>query len=322
MIDRRYDFHGVEIAVAAADEALAEAVEGRLRHFGNRPSGPADVRFEFTFGAQENGNRPQRPAGPGRAVYEPPAGEVSYFDDSDTLYVEYSGVRVLCELELCRARVSVSDETRGDLWLLSRPMLTLPLVELLKRHGLFSVHAAGVELDGRGVLIAGASGSGKSTLALALLREGFGFLGDDMLFLHRDGEGVRVLAFPDEIDLSEHAAAFFPELSDLAQRRPPTGWPKHRLRAEITYAAGFVPECRPGLLVFPHVSEAPESVLEPLSEEEALLELAPNVLLTDGAASQAHLDALGRLAAASDCYRLETARDFRRIAALLRDLLT
>ena len=37
----------------------------------------------------------------------------------------------------------------AELWLLSRPMLTIPLVEQLKRRGLFSLHAGAAARDGR-----------------------------------------------------------------------------------------------------------------------------------------------------------------------------
>ena len=68
-------------------------------------------------------------------------------------------------------------------------------------------------------------------------------------------------------------------------------------------------ECAPAVLVFPQVAGVPESELTPLSAGEALLELAPNVLLTEPRSSQAHLDALAELVAASECFRLATGTD-------------
>jgi hypothetical protein len=64
------------------------------------------------------------------------------------------------------------------------------------------------------------------------------------------------------------------------------------------------------------------SRLEPISPEEALLELAPNVLLTEPQAAQAHLAALGSLTQQTSSYRLCAARDFDAIASLIRDRLT
>ena len=75
-----------------------------------------------------------------------------------------------------------SDAALRDAWLLARPLLTLPLVEMLKWRGLYSVHAAGAASDGGAIVLPGPSGSGKSTLALALARHGLNYMADDMLF--------------------------------------------------------------------------------------------------------------------------------------------
>jgi hypothetical protein len=152
---------------------------------------------------------------------------------------------------------------------------------------------------------------------LALARAGLDFLGDDTLFLAWRAEGLRVLAFPDEIDLTDETAGFFPE---VATRRTP-GWRKRQLRAEEAFGARIAWECEPAVLVFPRVSGRPRSELRPADPGEALFELAPNVLLTQPGASQAHLDALAELARASRCYRLETGTDLDEAAALLRGLL-
>ena len=57
-----------------------------------------------------------------------------------------------------------------------------------------------------------------------------------------------------------------------------------------------------------------------MTKGEALLELLPNVLLTEARSSQAHVDALGALVAACPAYRLATGRDFNALPVLLEDL--
>jgi hypothetical protein len=248
---------------------------------------------------------------------------VVYDDGGDLLYIEHGPrLRVLAEPGPGRVRMSARGADGADLWLLSHPLFTVPLAELLKRRGLYSLHAAGLCLDGKALVLPGTSGSGKSTLALALVRAGFGFLGDDTLFLARRPDGLRLLAFPDEFDLTEQTVGFFPELAPLLDQAARPGWRKRQLRAEQVYGAPVVWECGPGALVFPRVAGRRESVLAPLDPGEALLELAPNVLLTEPASSQAHFDALAELARASRCYRLETGTDLDGAVRLLRDLLT
>lgn len=85
---------------------------------------------------------------------------------------------------------------RGEAWLapafaakpmsLRRTFWAFSLLKLLRPLGLYSLHAAGVVSGhGRGLLIIGGSGSGKSTLALGLLRQGWGLLSDDAVYLSR-----------------------------------------------------------------------------------------------------------------------------------------
>jgi hypothetical protein len=309
---RSYAFHGLTLAVSGQD-AVLDAFHARL---GSLPpaGGTPDLRFEI--GADGFG----RPDG-ARTVYEPPVGEVVYHDADDLLYLEHGPrLRVLADPGDGRVRFAAIADTElepEELWVLSHPLLSVPMMEMLKRRGLFGVHAAGAALDGKALVLAGTSGSGKSTLSLALARAGLDFLGDDTLFLARRPEGLRVLAFPDEIDLTEQTAGFFPE---VAPRTTP-GWRKRQLRAEEAFGTRIAWECEPAVLVFPRVSGRPRSGLRPVDAGEALFELAPNVLLTQPGASQAHLDALAELARASRCYRLETGTDLGEAAALLRGLL-
>lgn len=319
---RSYDFHGLRIAVVG-DAAVLTAVDARLRHFAQRDDAPPDVHFEYRAVPAGCRQLVVPPAGRSRVVYEPAAGTVRYYDATDQLYIDDGDrIRALCDLGTGQVRVSVCRPQPADAWLLSHPIITLPLIELLKRRGCYSLHSAGLSLGGRGLLLPAASGSGKSTLALALLRAGFDFLGDDMMFLTPDGDGLRVLAFPDEIDVTDETARFFPELHDVAQGPLSPGWPKRPLRVEDRYEAATVMTCRPSALVFPRISGTRTSVLSPMPRDDALLAIVPNVLLTQARAAQAHLDVLAQIVQTIPCYRLDTGRDFDRIPVLLRALLT
>jgi len=315
---RSYDLHGLRLAVTGWEEAAA-ALHCRLEPLASRAAvGEPDLVFEIGVGPEVAGfERPKR----GRPVYEPPAGEVLFDDAVDRIWIGLGpDRRAVCEPARGRARLWARHGTGEDLWLLSHPLFTLPLVEMLKRRGLWALHAAGLQWNGKAVVLAGASGAGKSTLTLALVRAGFGFLGDDTLFLKPGPGGLRLLAFPDEVDLTDETAAFFPELAPLRAGPRREGWRKRRLRAEETYGAPLAAEVAPGLLVFPRISGREESALSSMEPGEALIELASNVLLTEPASSQAHLDALAALTAASSCWRLDTGRDLASAVRLLRDL--
>jgi hypothetical protein len=57
-----------------------------------------------------------------------------------------------------------------------------------------------------------------------------------------------------------------------------------------------------------------------MSKEAALLALLCNVLRTDPATAQAHLDALAALVAQCRCFRFHAGRDFDTFPALFKDL--
>jgi hypothetical protein len=249
-------------------------------------------------------------------------GEVLYRDDNDELLIRHGDEAfVSCRAGEGHASVEVGSRSPQLVWLASHPLFTIPLIEMLKRRGLYSVHAAGVTLSGRALLFPGPSGSGKSTLTIALIRAGFGLLGDDMTFLARAQDDVRVLGFPDEVDLTDETVGFFPELSGLEECPPDEGWPKHRLHTEDRYGAPPVTCSVAGALVFPRLVKRLKNVATRIGPDEALRELAPNVLLTEPTSSQAHLDAMADLVRVSKCYRLEVGRDFVQLAHLCRTLI-
>ncbi|MFL5920424.1 MAG: hypothetical protein ACJ743_11870 [Gaiellaceae bacterium] len=307
--------HGVEVEVRSNRPELLELVARRLRFFARPASSRPAARFELRAADR---HFVERPEGRLRSVYEPETGEVVYHEGRDELYIDYGRVRALCRLAEGDVVVSVLEPTAEAAWAATRPLVTLPLLEVLKRHGLYGVHAAGLATGSRGVALPGGSGSGKTTVALALARGGFGFLGDDMLFLSANGEEPLLLAFPDELDITDSTAAFFPGVEgDL---RDELGTAKRQLAAERS-GGELVPRARPSLLLFPRIGSGAQTSVEPCAADEALRELVPNVLLTDPVSSQRHLDVLGRLARDTRCFRLSLARDLEELPSLVGGLI-
>jgi hypothetical protein len=314
-----FDLHGVALSVATQDQQIRAAVQRRLQYFESSGDQPAQLRFEF---AHVQAHNLPAPAASARSVYESALGDVLYTEVSDQLFMNAgTDVRLHLDGAAGLVRVSVRGAIDQHVWLLTHPLFTLPLIELMKRYGRFSLHAAGVAVEGYGLLLAGSSGSGKSTLSLALLRAGFDFLGDDMLFLEAAPGSVQVLAFPDEIDLTESTARFFPELAWVPDAPRAMGWPKWSFGAAQLYPTKFAMTCRAKVLVFPRVVPSGRSTLEPLPAQEALIELAPNVLLTEKQSAAAHFAVLAELVRSCVCYRLTTGRDFDDVARMLRRLL-
>jgi hypothetical protein len=283
-----------------------DAVDGRLEPFGVGGGAPPDVDLMFRRGVVTGAT--SRPAE--RVVYEWPDGLATYDDRSSVLTLTVAGrIHAVCAMRDGHAQIMVARPQRSDVWLLSHPVLSIVLLEYLKRRGLFPVHAGGLVLRDRAVLLAGGSGAGKSTLSLALARAGFAFLADDTLFLELVGSAWHVRAFPDQVDLCADATSFFPDLQPIADAARDRPWPKWQMRVPSEGGPLGISGAAPAVLIFPRVRRQPASVLQRIDGATALRALAPNVLLTDTAASQRHLDALAGLVAQSACYQLDTGTD-------------
>lgn len=319
---RRYDLHGVALTVSSNDGGLLDAVHRRLRRFAVDGERENAVALALDAGGAP---LPSFDLADARPVYDPPLGTVLYAEGSDRLRISYGAIDADCRPGDGRSRIVIASERENDRWAATHPILTLCLAETLRRRALFPLHAAALSLGGRGVVIAGNSGSGKSTLTLSLLRAGFALLGDDTCFLARRSGQLRVLAFPDEIGVTDRTVRFFPELAPMLRSDRVPGAPKRQLLPEDVYDVTFASETRPSVIILPRVSGERETRIVDVSASEALLELVPNVLLTDPRASQEHLDALGALVSGARCCRMATGRDLdalpERIAVLLDSAL-
>jgi len=316
----KYSFHGIGIAVSGA-EGVRTAIRSRLEPFSVDELQDDHIRFEYRSVGVSDDHVVTPPSGKGRPVEEPGAVHTLYFESQDQLYIDYADrIRLLCDPRRSHVLLSVRDRGESNEWWTSHPAFTVPLAELLKRRGLFGLHTSALSIDGKAVLFAGDSGAGKSTLMVTLVRKGFGYLGDDMVFLRKGPHGMRVLGFPDEIDLTDETIALFNELDHLMSLPKSEGWHKRQVRPEQLYPGKMVSECKPGLLIFPKISGKASSVLKPMNSTEALLQLLSNIIRTDSASSQNHLDALTALVKESKCYRLETGRDFDALPELFRGI--
>ncbi|MDQ6617216.1 MAG: hypothetical protein M3083_21345 [Actinomycetota bacterium] len=297
------------------DGAVVAALERRLSAFRVQPVAQPEVQLEV------GASRLSPPPGSGRTVYQSPGVDVLYYDDAGELYVDHpAGVRLRCHPAAGRIQLSVPARDRSCVGLATHPLFTVALIEVLKQRGRFSLHAGCAAVGDQGILVAGPSGAGKSTLAVAMARAGMAFLSDDTVFLTQSGGSVQVLGFPDEVDVTDHTIALFPDLAQAARAPSVNGREKRSLRLEEALPVTSALRCQPAALVLPRVTRRDRSRLGRVSGQEALLDLAPNVLLTDLTGAQAHFDVLRALAASTPCYRLATGTDLELVPDLLAGL--
>ena len=142
-----------------------------------------------------------------------------------------------------------------------------------------------------------------------------------MVFLIGRRDGFRALAFPEEVDVSDQTAGFFPELSFLLSAPKRCGWRKRQIHPIKMFGAKVAAEAQPAAVVIPRIAHSETSVLTKMDTDEAMLEIVCNVLLTEASSCRAHLEALRGLVKSTPCYRLETGRDFDQISMRFRELL-
>lgn len=306
-----YDLHGVVVEVAAPPE-VAVVVDGRLLRF-RCSARPADVTVTY-----RRGRTLAVPRGTGRPVYDRQGARVLWFDEAGydeagTLFLDDPSVRAVCRPAAGTLEVDLLADDGATLWLATHGVLTLCLLEILRHRGMFGVHAASVVRDGTVVLLPGTSGSGKTTLALALAAAGFDLLGDDTAFV--DASATTVLGFPDEVDVTAGTVALLPGLSAHLPVAPPVGWPKWPVRPELLAATAGCLTGPPRALVLPRVTGRVAPRLSRLDPDEALLALAPDVLLTSPVVVAGHLAAIAALVRAVPSYALETGTDLAASAA-------
>lgn len=319
-----YQMHGVGVSVVADDPAVHDAMELRLCAFPTsvRTSVPG-IRLEFVNAVAANELPTERdPESASRAVYETPYGSVHYDPDTDLLAGELGGVSLACSAADGQAHISAPGFGGRLLYFATHPVATVALMELMERRQRFSLHAACLaDSRGTGLLVCGPSGAGKSTLTLALARTELGFLADDTVFLERGAGEVYALGFPDALGVGEFAARRFPELTQACRHEAPGGFPKRLHRYEALFGRAPLMACIPRVIVFPEVAADAPSAVEPLDAGDALVRLAPDVLLTEERATRAHIDAIGALLKQTRCYTLRSGRDIHNAASLVRALL-
>lgn len=160
----------------------------------------------------------------------------------------------------------------------------------LASRGQHPVHAAGVAVDGRGILVLGTSGAGKSTLAYHLASAGTAFLSDDTVFV--SGPPPRVAGIGERIRL--RAPGRPPGARGLVQ---PDG------RLGITAARRHGGPVLPGLILLLEGEQGePPRILSAAESMSALLHAW--LLTLDPVADAERLVVLGHLAEAVPAVRL------------------
>ena len=135
---------------------------------------------------------------------------VSVFDDSNFAAADLSaGI----------ASAWVTDATVADTETFRYQFLEAMAYTLLDVLHVVAVHAACVQRNGKGVLLAGESGAGKSSLAYACARRGWIYVSDDTTSLLRRSQTRIVIGTPERFRFRVSAGDLFPEFKGMAETK-------------------------------------------------------------------------------------------------------
>lgn len=197
---------------------------------------------------------------------------------------------------------------------LTHVLFTIVLFEVLRYHGLYYIHSAGlVSEDSKGLLIPANAASGKSTLTIALLHNGYRCVSDDALFARWAGEKVELVPFKREFHVSVRTAEVFPELNHLLDEPPYfPGLEKRAFEGEKIYPNKILDSMNaPKVILFPEIVPDSESSLERMDAHQALIRMIKNsaLVMFSQPSAKKHLDALKAIVSSAKCFVLKSGRD-------------
>lgn len=235
-----------------------ELVPGFALELGRLPRTVAAALERFLVGAREVQTADERPStldlvgrlpGP-RVASRPVAGRdgVSIVHAEDELYFSAPN----CQARLARQSVELWLDEDSPAAVLELVSLLLPavLLELAWSRDVVGIHAAGLAIGGRGVLLPGPSGCGKSTIFTRAGKSDLDLLSDDLVWIDAREGRWRLRPFPrgepfapappPTVDEAPLAVVVFPEIVDRDRSevvRLGRGECLHRLLSEVSLLA-------------------------------------------------------------------------------------
>lgn len=153
--------------------------------------------------------------------------------------------------------------------------VTIALIELLRYHRLYYLHAAAVMGDRHSILLCGMSMTGKTTLALGLSSRGYRLCSDDAVFIKGYSGRLTAVGFKKDIHVAGDTAPRYKHLlRDAKPKRSPSA------KTPVSYS-GFetVPAVTPDVVFFLDLAKARRTTVTPLTETQAMASIIPQSLM-------------------------------------------
>lgn len=221
---------------------------------------------------------------------------------AETVIVDFAGS------ELART-TSMSDAASLIVWHMTRMAVAVTDGHLL-------LHAAAVERDGTGMILAAPSGAGKTTLAAGLLMEGFRYLTDEVVAV--EFGTLLLVPFAKPLTMKRAAHNVVPALSALGERAA-SGDSDSWLVPPLAMGTDTIASsCWPSVIVFPHYVPRARTSLVALDRREAVALLAESCFHLRG--GQRSLETLVELVRVCRCFLMTVGDLAAACAALTSDL--
>ena len=185
--------------------------------------------------------------------------------------------------------------------------ITIALIELLRHHGLYYLHASAVKKGSDSILLCGTGMSGKTTLSLGLVFKGYTLCSDDAVFLKHEGKAIRAVGFRKDVHVTgETLLRYAHELKDTKPPVPP-------FRKSMVPYGRFktVRSVIPRSIFFLQLAKRRDTEIVPLESTRAMSLLIPQSLMMffhRGSADK-HIGTLNALIRQTKAYLCLCGRD-------------
>lgn len=189
------------------------------------------------------------------------------------------------------------------------------LAPLLRRRGLFLVHAFAASKNGRCALFVGASHSGKTTTGLNLLLNGWELLANDVVLLEPRHDGVYAWPTPGTLGIRAKTFDLLPALRErLGVSQPQTV----EVTADELVNGRWSAPAKVTALFFPEVVLGGETAVLPYNRAIALTQImSESIDRWDSDTLDSHINCLQQLCQQAIPYRLPLGQDTAQIPLLI-----
>lgn len=175
------------------------------------------------------------------------------------------------------------------------------------RHRFFELHAGSVSLDEKGIVLIGVSGRGKTTLTVALVRNGYKLLSEDITPI--DMRDVTLECFPQAAGIRKDTAEIFPEMKNHIKESSYftdlDGKEVSLVDLRDVYGDCLGRRSLPSYIFFIERKPGGSVALREVRKGQAVVSLLSNAVAYYPQDLHQIIDALTRLARHAECYSLE-----------------